>query len=66
MAYPNDRALIRASKVARQLGVHPVTLKRWSARGDFPQPVQLGPRGDRFYRVEDVAHHLDQTGSTDD
>lgn len=63
MAEPNNQALIRARAAAERLGVHPVTLRRWSARGDFPQPVRLGPRGDRFYNVSDIAHHLEQNGA---
>lgn len=63
MAEPNNQALIRARAAAERFGVHPVTLRRWSARGDFPQPVRLGPRGDRFYKVSDIAHHLEQNGA---
>jgi predicted DNA-binding transcriptional regulator AlpA len=66
MTGPNNQALIRARAAAERLGVHPVTLARWSARGDFPQPIRLGPRGDRFYKLSDIARHLDQNGSTDE
>jgi hypothetical protein len=59
MTDPNGPELIRASAAAKRLHIHPVTLKRWSARGDFPPPVCLGPRGDRFYKVVDIEHHLD-------
>lgn len=58
MTDPSTPELVRANVAAARLHVHPVTLKRWSARGDFPQPVRLGPRGDRFYRVADIEHHL--------
>ena len=57
--------LIRARAAAEQLGVHYTTLKRWSERGDFPQPIRLGPRGDRFYKLSDIHHHL-ENGSTHD
>ena len=64
MTDPSTPALIRARVAAEKLGVHPVTLRRWSDSGAFPQPVKLGPRGDRFYRVSDIAHHLDLNGAT--
>ena len=64
MADPSTPELIRARAAAGRLGVHPVTLRRWSERGDFPQPIRLGPRGDRFYKLSDIAHHLEQTRST--
>jgi predicted DNA-binding transcriptional regulator AlpA len=66
MADPSNPTLIRARVAAERLGVHASTLKRWSERGDFPQPVRLGPRGDRFYRLSDIHHHLENNGSTDD
>jgi predicted DNA-binding transcriptional regulator AlpA len=58
MTEPSTPELIRANVAAAQLHVHPGTLKRWSDRGVFPQPVRLGPRGDRFYRVVDIEQHL--------
>lgn len=58
MADTDNQALIRARAAAQRLGVHPVTLRRWSERGDFPQPVRLGPRSDRFYKLSDIEHHL--------
>jgi predicted DNA-binding transcriptional regulator AlpA len=63
MTDPSNPTLIRARAAAARLGVHASTLKRWSERGDFPPPVRLGPRGDRFYKLSDVAHHL-ENGST--
>jgi hypothetical protein len=35
-------------------------LKRWSDSGAFPSAIRLGPRGDRFYRLADIDHHLEQ------
>jgi DNA-binding transcriptional MerR regulator len=66
MTDPSSPALIRARVAAQRLGVHPVTLRRWSDNGDFPAPVRLGPRGDRFYKLSDIHHHLENNGSTDD
>jgi prophage regulatory protein len=34
--------LLRPKDCAKALGVSPVTLWRWSARGDFPRPFRLG------------------------
>jgi DNA-binding transcriptional MerR regulator len=50
---------------ARRLGKHASTLKRWSERGILPEPIRLGPRGDRHYRAEDIEALL-QDGSTND
>jgi len=63
MTNPSEPEYIRARVAAERLGVHPVTLRRWSDNGDFPQPVRLGPRGDRFYRVADIIDHLEHNGS---
>lgn len=46
--------LMRASKAAALLSVHPRTLARWSDQGILPQPTRLGPRGDRHYLVADI------------
>ena len=61
MADPSRSGLIRARAAAERLGVHISTLRRWSDRGDFPQPVRLGPRGDRFYKAADVDGYMEQT-----
>jgi hypothetical protein len=50
----NDPELIRARAAADRLGKHPRTLARWSQLGILPDPVRLGPRGDRHYRAEDI------------
>jgi predicted DNA-binding transcriptional regulator AlpA len=63
MTDPSGPALIRARAAAERLGVHYRTLQRWSDSGDFPPPVRLGPRGDRFYRLSDIHDHLDRNGS---
>lgn len=46
--------LIRASVAARWLGKHVRTLARWSDEGVLPEPVRLGPRGDRHYLKADI------------
>lgn len=58
MTDPSTQDLIRIGAAAKRLGVHPITLKRWVASGDFPQPVRLGPRSVRYFRVADVEKHL--------
>ena len=54
MTDPSDPALIRASTAAKRLGKHISTLKRWSEEGILPEPIRLGPRGDRHYRAEHI------------
>ena len=60
MTDPSSPALIRAREAATLLGVHPVTLRRWSDSGDFPPPVRLGPRQFRYYALADIERHLAQ------
>lgn len=50
----NDPEVIRASSAAKRLGKQCRTLALWSERGILPEPIRLGPRGDRHYRVEDI------------
>ena len=54
MTQRNDPELIGARAAAERLGKHPRTLARWSERGILPEPVRLGPRGDRHYRAGDI------------
>lgn len=54
MTEPNGPELIRASVAAKRLGKHPITLKRWSEQGILPEPIRLGPRGDRHYLAADI------------
>jgi DNA-binding transcriptional MerR regulator len=56
MANPSTPGLIRARAAAERLDVSTSTLKRWSEQGILPEPVRLGPRGDRFYRLADIDH----------
>jgi predicted DNA-binding transcriptional regulator AlpA len=64
MADPSTSELIRARAAAERLGVHPVTLKRWSDSGALPQPVRLGPRSDRFYRAADIDRLIESRSTT--
>jgi predicted DNA-binding transcriptional regulator AlpA len=34
---------LRASAIAKSLGVHRSTLWRWTHAGNFPKPIQLSP-----------------------
>jgi DNA-binding transcriptional MerR regulator len=65
MTYPSSPALIRARVAADRLGKHPRTLARWSEQGILPEPIRLGPRGDRHYRTEDIDAVL-REGATHD
>lgn len=39
-----ESIVLRRKQVAALLNVSLATLWRWSKAGDFPRPVQLGPR----------------------
>jgi len=54
MTRTDSPELIRARVAAERLGKHPRTLARWSEQGILPEPIRLGPRGDRHYRAEDI------------
>ena len=49
-------ALVRASEVARFLGVTPQTLHNWRAAGKRPTPTRLN--GQWFYPLEAIAEFL--------
>jgi excisionase family DNA binding protein len=44
-------------EVAKMLGIHPNTVRRWSDQGIL-KAYHIGPRGDRKYKEEDVAEFL--------
>jgi DNA-binding transcriptional MerR regulator len=54
MTQPDKPVLLRARAAADRLGKNVRTLRRWSERGLLPEPIRLGPRGDRHYRAEDI------------
>jgi len=60
-----DRAkvMLRISDVARLLGMHPNTVRRWSDRGILKQ-YRLGSRGDRRFKREDVDAFLRERSGT--
>ena len=47
---------MRIGQAARQLGVHPYTLKRWERAG-LVRPLR-SPGGGRYYRQRDLARLL--------
>lgn len=42
------KKLLRISQAADMLGVTPLTLRRWDAKGIL-KPIKVGTRGDRRY-----------------
>jgi len=50
----NVDIMLTASDLARLLHVHINTVRRWSNRGIL-KSYRLGPRGDRRFRMEDIA-----------
>lgn len=42
-AAPEDLRIIRRRELAALLGVSPMTIHRWQARGDFPPKIRSGP-----------------------
>ncbi|KTB48157.1 helix-turn-helix domain-containing protein [Dehalogenimonas alkenigignens] len=57
--------MLTSSEVAAILNVHINTVRRWSNQGTL-KAYQLGPRGDRRFRREDIeeflAGHSNQNG----
>lgn len=64
---PAVTPMLTTSEVAVILNVHINTIRRWSNQGTL-KSFQLGPRGDRRFRREDIDTFLasHQTGSRED
>ena len=56
----SDKRKMTVSEVARLLGVHPNTVRRWSDAGILPT-YRIGTRGDRRFRSEDMSRLLAST-----
>ncbi len=60
--------MLTTSEVAAILNVHINTVRRWSNQGSL-KAYQLGPRGDRRFRKEDIdeflAIHRNHNGGND-
>lgn len=60
--------MLTTSEVAAILNVHINTVRRWSNQGSL-KAYQLGPRGDRRFRKEDIeeflATHRNHNGGND-
>lgn len=54
----NDVAILRRQQVVAKVGRSYSSIRRDMARGDFPKPVQIGPRA-IGWRAEDVQAWLD-------
>ena len=49
--------MLRPGEVARMLGVHVNTVRRWANRGIL-EAYSIGPRGDRRFRQRDIENFL--------
>jgi excisionase family DNA binding protein len=56
---PDRNEMLRISEVARILGLHPNTVRRWSDKGRI-KSYRMGDRGDRRYRREDIDRFLNE------
>lgn len=55
----HSKLMLKTSDLARLLGIHPNTVRRWSNQG-LLKSYRIGPRGDRRYRREDVDDFLQE------
>jgi len=53
----DSAVMLRSGDVARLLGLHSNTVRRWSDKGVL-KVYRIGPRGDRRFRREDVQRFL--------
>ena len=60
---PEFDVMLMPGEVARMLGVHVNTVRRWSNRG-LLEAYSIGPRGDRRFRQRDVEQLLRKKSST--
>ena len=51
---PGNERWLSLGQAAKQLSIHPTTLRRWADNGDIP--VMLTPGGHRRFAASDVAH----------
>jgi len=54
---PNSTVMLRSGDVARLLGLHSNTVRRWSDKGIL-KVYRIGPRGDRRFHRKDVQRFL--------
>jgi excisionase family DNA binding protein len=58
----SNSTMLTAGSVAKLLGLHPNTVRRWSQKGIL-KAYRVGPRGDRRFRHEDIEAFLGESGS---
>jgi len=51
--------MLTVREVTHILHIHPNTVRRWSARGII-KAYRINSRGDRRFRMEDVAHFISE------
>ncbi len=55
--------MLMPGEVARMLGVHVNTVRRWTSRGIL-EAYSIGPRGDRRFRQRDIENFLVKRSSS--
>jgi excisionase family DNA binding protein len=52
MKHPSEDKLLKASEVARWLGVSRSTVHRWAEAGNLPKPYEIGESAVRWRKSE--------------
>ncbi len=58
----DSRVMLTTTDVAQLLGLHPGTVRRWSARGIL-KSYRIGSRGDRRFKRKDIDSFLKAAGN---
>jgi excisionase family DNA binding protein len=53
-----EKTVLTVSEAAAMLNAHPNSVRRWADMGLLPS-FRIGLRGDRRFRVEDIAYLVD-------
>ena len=61
----DSKVMLTTADVARVLGLHTNTVRRWSNKGILKQ-YRIGPRGDRRFKREDIDGFLKEGESAED
>lgn len=59
-----EKTVLTVSEAAAMLNAHPNSVRRWADMGLLPS-FRIGLRGDRRFRVEDIAYLVDSWKRTE-
>jgi len=59
-----EKTVLTVSEAAAMLNAHPNSVRRWADMGLLPS-FRIGLRGDRRFRVEDIAYLVDSWKRSD-